>query len=402
MTERLYYDDAYTTHFSSHVIERLSVGGRPAVILDRTYFYPTSGGQPADQGEINGVAVVDVFLREEDGAIVHLLASNVQADQVDCQIDWVRRFDHMQHHTGQHILSQAFVQTAHARTIGFHLSADSVTIDLDKPSLPPEVVEQAEDLANQIVYQNRPVRARFLAAGEEHQIEIRKLPEHLPERLRVVEVEGFDATACGGTHVSHTGEIGLIKVLKAERRGEETRIEFRCGWRALHDYRAKNALANQLAADLTVGYWEVGEAVARLKAELKAARQALNAAQERLLDEEASRLLQTASRHGEVVIVRAAFAGRETGELRALASRLIQSPGVLALVGTSGDKAHLILARSADLPYDMAAALKQALAVLGSDRGGGRPDFAQGGGVSASLDQVASALAHAEQTLLQS
>ena len=402
MTERLYYEDAYTTRFSARVVERLSVGGQPAIILDRTYFYPASGGQPADQGEVNGVAVLDVFLREEDGAVLHVLASDVQADQVDCQINWSRRFDHMQHHTGQHILSQAFVQVAHARTIGFHLSADSVTIDLDKPSLPLEVVEQAEELANQIVYQNRPVRARFLAAGEENPIEIRKLPEHLPERLRVVEVEGFDVTACGGTHVSHTGEIGLIKVLKAERHGEETRVEFRCGWRALGDYRAKNALANQLAAELTVGYWELDEAVARLKAELKATRQALNAAQERLLEEEACRLLQTASRYGEMVIVRAAFAGREIGELRALASRLIRSPSVLALVGTSGDKAHLILARSADLSYDMAATLKQALMVLGSDRGGGRPDFAQGGGVAASPDQVESALAYAEQTLLQS
>jgi alanyl-tRNA synthetase len=402
MTKRLYYDDAYTTRFSAQIIERLRVGDQPAVILDQTYFYPASGGQPADQGRMNGVAVMDVFLREGDGAVVHLLAGDMEGDRVDCQIDWARRFDHMQHHSGQHILSQAFVQVAQARTIGFHLSADSVTIDLDKPSLPPAVVEQVEELANQIVYENRPVRARFLAAGEETQIEIRKLPDHLPERLRIVEVEGFDATACGGTHVSRTGEIGLIKVLKAERRGEETRIEFRCGWRALRDYRAKNALANQLAADLTVGYWEVGEAVTRLRADLKATRQALNAAQERLLDEEASRLLQTADRRGEIVVVRAAFDGREAGELRALASRLIQPPGVLALVGTSGSKAHLIMARSADLPYDMAAVLKQALMMLGSARGGGRADFAQGGGVSASLEQVESALVYAEQTLFQS
>jgi alanyl-tRNA synthetase len=402
MTERLYYEDAYTSRFSAQVIERLRVGGQPAVILDRTYFYPASGGQPADRGVMDDVAVVDVFQREEDGAILHLLAGDVSGDQVNCQVDWARRFDHMQHHTGQHILSQAFVQAANARTVGFHLSDESVTIDLDRPSLPPEVVERAEELANQIVYENRPVRARFLAAGEEAQIEMRKLPDRVPERLRVVEVEGFDTTACGGTHVSHTGEIGLIKVLKLERQGQETRVEFRCGWRALRDYRVKNALANQLAADLTVGYWEVGEAVARLKADLKSAQRALKAAQERLLDEEASRLLQTASRRGGAVVVRAAFDGRETDELRALASRLIQSPGVLVLVGTSGSKAHLIMARSPDLPYDMAVALRQALSTLGSERGGGRPDFAQGGGIAASLDQIESVLAYAEQVIFQS
>lgn len=402
-TQRPYYDDAYTTEFSARVVERLTAEGQPVVALDQTYFYPTGGGQPCDTGTIGGVGVLDVYPREGDGAVLHALAGEVGADEVACRVDWARRFDHMQHHTGQHILSQAFIQVADAHTVGFHLSADSVTIDLDVAEVTPETLEQTEDLANRVIFENRPVTARLLEPGEETQVRMRKMPDTLSTgRLRIIEVEDFDTTACGGTHVARTGEIGLVKVLKLERRGETTRVEFRCGDRAVRDYRAKNAIANQLAAELTVGYWELGEAVERLRDELKDTRRALNAARTQLMDGEVTELLATAAERDGLRLVKRAYEDRDAGELRELVSRLVAEPDVIALLGAAGQKAQLIVAHSEGIPHDVRDALKRGLEVLGSDRGGGRPEFAQGGGVAADLGQVQAALDEAERVLFGS
>ncbi len=401
MIERLYYDDAYLTEFSARIVQRLTVGGRPAVVLDRTAFYPTGGGQPHDTGVIGGAAVLDVFTREEDAAVVHVLAEEVGEDVVTCRLDWARRFDHMQHHTGQHILTRAFEQVAAAHTVGFHLSDESVTIDLDAPAIPPTLAEQAEDLANRIVWEDRPVVVRLVPRDEAAGVRVRLMPDHLlTPGLRVVDIAGFDQTACGGTHVARTGEIGIIKVLRLEKRGAETRVEFCCGGRALRDYREKHLILSQLAADLTCSHREVGEALARLRADVKAAQRALKAATAQLITYQAEHLLAQAVVAGKARIIKAAFEGREVGEVRALASRLIEAPGVVALLGIAGEKAQVILARSADLPYDLNTVLQQALAMLGEARGGGRPDFVQGGGVPASLEQVTAALDTAERVLL--
>lgn len=403
MTERLYYDDSYTTHFPARVVERLTVGDHPAVVLDRTYFYPEGGGQPADRGTIAGVEVLDVLTREGDYAVLHVLSSPVGEEEVSCEVDWNRRFDHMQQHTGQHILTQAFVQTAGANTIGFHLSSDRVTIDLDKGGLKPETIDAVEDLVNRVIYENRPVAVETINPDDIDGVRMRKMPDALvTDGLRVIEVSGFDRTACGGTHVAHTGEIGLIKIVKLEKYKDGTRVEFCCGWRALHDLRLKNEMVNRLAADFSVGFLELDEAVTRLKAELKETRRALKAATDSLMQYEAGDLLASA-RLGEngVQVIRRAFDGRDPGELRSIASRLVESPGVLVLLGTSGEKSQLVLARSADLTQDMAVILKQALAALGDARGGGRPDFAQGGGVRADLAAVEAALETAEKAALR-
>ncbi|MEP0764357.1 MAG: alanyl-tRNA editing protein, partial [Chloroflexota bacterium] len=213
ITERLYYTDSYSTAFEANVISTTIVNEAPAAILDRTCFYPTSGGQPHDTGTLNGAAVLEVIVRESAGAVLHILDRALSVGRVSGQVDWARRFDHMQHHTGQHILSQAFERLARAETVGFHMSADSITIDLDQPDLAPATVDAAEDLANQIVTEDRPVRAWFPTDDEVAALALRKVPD-VEGRFRVVAVEGFDVTACGGTHVAHTGEIGLIKVLR--------------------------------------------------------------------------------------------------------------------------------------------------------------------------------------------
>jgi alanyl-tRNA synthetase len=401
MTERCYYDDAYTIEFEAQVVERLTFDDRPAVVLGRTYFYPTGGGQPCDLGTISDAKVVEVVTRPEDDAVIHILSAPVDADMVSCHIDWERRFDHMQQHTGQHILSQAVLHVADADTIGFHLGAEESTIDLDVTSLLPAAMDSVEDLSNQIIYEDRPIHIRFLPPEELDPMALRRAPDVSPtEGLRVVEIEGFDRVTCGGTHAARTGAVGIIKIIRLDKRGQNIRVVFRAGWRALRDYRLKNMTVNQLAAEFTVGTWELDQAVARLQEENKAVRSELRAAQSELMGYEAARLAQEAPEQAGVRVIRAAFPERDVKDLRTLAATLVGDPGVVVLFGSAGEKAQLIFARSEDVPVDMSDVLTQALSILGSDRGGGRPDFAQGGGVSADADLMESALSQAEKLVI--
>jgi alanyl-tRNA synthetase len=340
-----------------------------------------------------------VFTREGDTAVVHVLANPVSAEQVNCHIDWSRRFDHMQQHTGQHILSRAFVVVADTNTVGFHLGTDTLTIDLNRAVLDDNITAQVEDLANQMIYEDHPISVRLVNPEDAEGIRMRKLPEHLhTDGLRVIDIDGFDVTACGGTHVARTGEIGIIKILRLEKRGDKTRVEFRCGGRALTDYRAKNALIYQLTSALTCGMDEVPQAVQRLQDNLKAIQSALKSATQQLLDYESARLLAEAAEFNGGKLVKVAFADRDAGEIRLLASKLAQTPGVIALLGATDERANLVFARSSDLSTDMNALLKQALALIEGGRGGGQPTLAQGSG-SASAEQLNAALDEAERLL---
>ncbi len=402
MTERLYYTDSTLITFTARVVETLSDGGRPALVLDRTAFYPTSGGQPFDTGRLDGRAVVEVWVREADGAVVHILDGEKAADcpagsTVEGVIDWARRFDHMQQHTGQHILTRAFIETAEAPTASFHLGEDAATIDVDRANLTPALVEAAETLANRVVTDNVPVRVWFPADEELAGLDLRKQPE-VDGRLRVVAIGDFDATACGGTHVTASGAVGPIKVTRTEHYKGLTRIEFRCGGRALADYRQKHAIISRLAAELSTGLWELPDSLARLQADNKQLRADLRAARQSLLVLEAGELwAATPAQDGLRVVVRAfAAAARDPAELRPLASRLAEQPRTVALLGTAGDKTQIVMARSADLPdLDMVPLLRGATGALaggGTGPGGGRPEFAQGGGGPAALPALETAL----------
>lgn len=391
MTDRLYYSDSYTTRFEATVVEETTHEGKPALVLNQTYFYPTSGGQPNDTGTINGLLIVEVVVRDEDAALLHIIDApppSLSGQTVTCEVDWVRRFDHMQQHTGQHILTQAFIQTAKAKTVSFHLSPESVTIDLDVNGLADEQVEAAEKLANEIIQADKSVTATIRQADDQDGVRMRKMPKHIvTDGLRVVEIEGFDVTACGGTHVAHTGEIGLIKIIKLEKRGDKTRLEFRCGGRAITDYGAKHRVISTLATEMNCRFPEVPDNVAKLRADLKAAQTSLKELRELLVEYEAVKLLAEARQTNGYALITASFVGRDAGELKSLASRLAESSSVVILMGTSGDKAQLIFARSADLAFNMGTMLKEAVGKLGG-RGGGQPAFAQGGGVTATIDQI--------------
>jgi alanyl-tRNA synthetase len=392
MTERLYYTDATCARFSARVVEQTTWEGHAAVVLDRTAFYPTSGGQPADRGTLDGVNVLDVVAREGDGAIVHVLSEGLSGFEkpdgstVEGVIDWQRRFDHMQQHTGQHILSAAFEQMLEADTVGFHMGAEVSTIDLNVSRLEPAAVTPVEELANQIVWEDRPVHTRFVSADELATLSLRH-PPTVEEAVRIVEVTApstgsglsFDVNPCGGTHVARTGEIGLIKIVRLDYRGDETRVEFLCGGRALHDYRAKNAMTNQLATMLTVGHWELDQAVERLQAEAKQLRQEMRRARKQLLTVEVNELAETAIVREPHCVVWKVWEppGKPPGELRALAQELAQHPSMVALLVSVGERTDLCFARAEDADPDVAALLREACTQLGG-KGGGRPNLAQG------------------------
>ncbi len=428
MTERLYYTDSYRTHFSSPVIERLTWQGKPAVVLQHTAFYPNSGGQPADTGTLDGVRVLDVIEREEDGAIIHVLSEplldgprsqEVEADiapgaaddaistahrvsgsmpPASGTIDWPRRFDHMQQHTGQHILSAAFEKVLDLDTVGFHLGTEESTVDIEVAPLDPEAVIPVEELANQIVWEDRPVNTYFANSDDLDTLSLRR-PPAVEGPVRIIEVSEFDTNPCGGTHVARTGEIGLIKITGLESRGDVTRVEFLCGNRALRDYRAKNGVIRELARNLTVGYWELDQAVARLQAEAKQTRRELRQARERLRNVEAHELVEAAEVYGSCRVVSKVWAGRKPGDIRALAQELSHFPGVIALLVSVDERTHLCFTRAEEVELDVSAWLLEACAQMGG-KGGGRPNIAQGSAPAADIAQVEQVITNLTQNIV--
>jgi len=377
-TQRLYHEDAYQREFGARVVDRLEVHGAPAVVLDRTAFYPTAGGQPHDTGTINGVTVLDV--REDGQRLVHVVERAIESDSVRGRIDWSRRFDHMQQHTGQHVLSQACKIELGARTVGFHLGAELSTIDLDKDEPTDRDLASAEALANRVVTENRPVTSRVVSADQAALARIRGKAEGLTS-VRLVEIDDFDLSGCGGTHVRTTAEIGTIKVLSGERhRGGSTRVTFLCGGRAFDDYRRKHRLLRDLVSTLTTGEEELVAVVQGLETAQAQLRSRERQLRQALLDREATALLADARTAGNSQVVTAVYESEfwDADSVRALATRIAAEPRAVALLGWEGGKSQLTFVRGSGAEGNMGALMKAACAALGG-RGGGRPDWAQGG-----------------------
>jgi len=379
-TERLYFTDPYLTHFSARVVARDLRGQRPAIALDQTAFYPEGGGQPADTGTLGGTAVLDVQV--EDGVIWHMLDQALDAEIVQGAINWPRRFDHMQQHHGQHLLSAAFERLYGLRTVSFHMGAAASTIDLAATELAPAQASTAEDLTNQVIWEDRPILARFVSAEDLAQLPLRK-PPSVAGPVRVVSVPDFDHSACGGTHPRATGGVGLLHLRRWERRGDLTHVVFACGGRALRDLRWKNAALGRLAAALSVGPEEVETAVLRVRENEERARKRLDEAGEQLIGYEAQDLISRAEIVGIVRVVRHAYTGRSLEEVRGLA-KAIAAGGCVALLGLRAEKTQLIFARAEGLELDCGRLLRETLARFGG-RGGGQPTLAQGGLPDAAL-----------------
>ena len=386
MVERLYYGDPYLRTFEANVVGRREIEGRSGVVLDTTAFYPTSGGQPHDTGTLDGVRVIDVRVADDD-QIVHVLGGALAQSAVRGEIDWERRLDHMQQHTGQHILSQAFLQTLEAETVGFHLGERISTIDLNRAPLGEEQVAASERLANDVVMDGRPVIARFVNRDELATMPLRKVPA-VEGAIRIVQISQFDWSPCGGTHVGNSGQVGAIKVVRVERQKKKTRIHFLCGWRALDDYAHKEGIVHDLAAAFTTSEEEVVASVKRLEAENKGLRKTLTATQMQLLAYEVEEWAAQAEPVGEAGVVRLAFVARDLALLKEAARRLTERPGVVALLATGQPRAQFVFARSEDVSTDMGSLMRAACQAVGG-RGGGRPQFAQGGAPEgSSVDQA--------------
>jgi len=394
VTQRLYYKDAYRIEFDANVLRSMpGHKGTTGIILDRTCFYPTSGGQPCDTGTLDSQPVFDVL--EQDGEIVHWIAGKLQSTSVHGRINWPRRFDHMQQHTGQHILSQAFLRVLKAQTVSFRIGEESSTIDLNRATLEASEAEAVQDLANEIVFADRVVVAKFVTPEELSALELRKSPA-VEKDIRIVQIEGFDGSPCGGTHCSRTGQIGPIAIRKYERRSQETRVEFLCGWRALRDHRWKTRVINELALAFSVKDMELSEAVFRLMQEATENRRELHRLRDELLHLEAAKLLGKATPWKDTRVVLRAFDEREPQQVRKLASFAVECEKAIALLGISGTRARLIFACSKDSPVDVAILLKETCLHFGGN-GGGQPRLAQGGGFPG--DKVGEALEWAYQTL---
>lgn len=388
MSDRIYYTDPLCMEFDALVSEATSMGGRPAVALDATAFYPTSGGQPNDTGTLGEARVVDV-VESDAGEVWHVLDREVEVGlRVRGAIDRARRLDHMQQHTGQHILSAALDRLHHARTVGFHLGADVSTVDL-AIELSPEAIATAESEANRIVWEDRPVAIRFVDEAEAAKLPLRKEPGR-GGTLRVIDVDGYDLSACGGTHVTRTGAIGLIAVLSAERLRGGTRLEFVCGVRALRSLRTfRDAVAGCIRF-VSVAPEELPAAIERLQVESKDARRSLKDAEERLAGFEAAALAAAAEDVDGARLVVQAVDGRDQNGLKSMALAICAAPGFRVALFSTTAPYVAVLARSKEGSGDCASALKALMAAFGG-RGGGKPGLAQCGGLTGDLGQILAA-----------
>jgi alanyl-tRNA synthetase len=379
VTARLYYNDSHLLAFQAQVVEVLEKDGRVAVVLDRSAFYPTGGGQPNDTGSIDGVAVVDV-VEDDAGRVFHLLGAGLSVPvgaTVACSVDAERRRDHLQQHTGQHILSQAFVHLFGAATRAFRIGHQTSEIDVDLAEPDQAKFDAAEDLANDVVFDDRAVRAHCVDAAAAASLPLRKESTREGE-LRVIEIDGFDWSPCGGTHAHRTGEVGLIALRSVERAKGMTRVEFVCGARALADYRRSNRAAVETASLFSTGRDEGPQAVSRVLDENRRLRKRVKELAEVAAEVEARRLYEDAS--GDPRVVVRTFEGRDADELRQLARQVVQQgPAVALLASDDQGTARLVFARSGGLAFDCGALMREACAAIGG-RGGGKPDLAQGGG----------------------
>ena len=384
MTERLYYEDPYLREFDAALVDTVSHEGRTALVLDRSAFYPTSGGQPFDVGMFGDVRVLEV-VETEDGRVLHVVDRAPSTTGLHGVIDWTRRFDHMQQHTGQHVLSAAFARLFDVRTESFHMGADYSTIDLAREVSAGEIAK-AEDEANRIVWEDRPVAIRFAPAEEAAALGLRKESKR-GGTLRLIDVEGFDLSACGGTHVGRTGAIGVIAVSATERFRGGSRVTFLCGGRALAGFRLlRDAVAGSVRA-LSVLPAELPASIERLQAESKDLRKQVKDLQIKTAAHDADALADAAELIGDTRLVVAALPGWDAGGLKTIASRIVERPGhVVVLVGTPAPAA-VVVARSNGVAADAAAVLR-ALVERHGGKGGGRPELAQGGGLTAPAEAV--------------
>jgi alanyl-tRNA synthetase len=381
MTDRLYYHDSFLYDFDARVVEALERDGKSAIVLDRTAFYPTSGGQVHDFGMLIGdgqqIAITEV-VDEEGGRILHFASAPLAVgSHVHGSVDAARRRDHVQQHSGQHVLSAAFIRLFSMPTVSFHMSEESCTIDLETAGLSATQAQKAELLANEVIAEDRPVSIRFVPLEEARQLGLRKLPPKQTGDLRLIDITDFDLTACGGTHVRATGQIGSILLRKIEKVKQGVRVEFVCGLRAVNTARRDYTTLTEAAALYSSHLDDVPEQIRKSQAETKAAGKGQHKLLEELAELYAERLLAQATVSPQVITE--FFPDRDAGFIKLLAQKLTAGKSsVIALLASGSGQPTLVFAQSPGQKSNMGQLMKDAMAQLGG-RGGGSADMAQGG-----------------------
>jgi alanyl-tRNA synthetase len=387
MTRRLYYEDPDLLRFTSRLLRQdpLEQAGRKhwAVVLEATAFYPEGGGQPADRGTLEGAEVEDV--QDRGGEVLHVLSRPLSAEagaEISGEVDPGRRADFRRQHTGQHVVSAALQAAAGARTVSANLGEEFTSVEVDLSSLNAEALGAAEELANRIVNGNHPVRLHWVSAEEAARFPLRKPPPAGLERLRIVEIAGVDASACGGLHVSSTGEVGLIRYAGQEKIRGRVRLQWKIGGRAWSELRAREGVLAELARELTCGVEELPKSVRSLKASLKAQDQALARAEDRLAGLLAERLRSEAEETapGGPRLVCRLLENASPGLLPALFHALVGAPRTVVCLGVpTGDSLSWLLGCSEDLDLPLGDRLPALLALI-DGKGGGRGRRWQGTG----------------------
>ncbi len=388
MSDRLYYTDSFLYSFDAKVEDVRQVNGRTAAVLDRTAFYPTSGGQTFDTGVLKTALGQEVQVEEvaeaEDGTVLHYVSAPLERGvAVHGMIDSSRRRDHMQQHSGQHVLSAAFLRLFNAPTVSFHMGDESCTIDLDSRGFSRAQIERSEMLANDVVTEDRPVEIRFATPDEAQALGVRKIPTPGYGKLRLIDIRDFDLTACGGTHVRCTGQIGAILLRKMENVKQGVRVEFVCGNRAISTARRDYSALTDAAGAFSTHIWELPQQVRKSLEDAKASARMHQRLLEELAELHAAWLLAaTGIEGGRKKIVRV-FPDRDLPFVRLLAQKIAaQGEPAVALLASTAGPATLVFAQSPGLPSDMGRGMRKAMEALGG-RGGGSREFAQGGAPSA-------------------
>jgi alanyl-tRNA synthetase len=397
-TDRGYAENAYETEFEARVIDIKTIQDHQGVVLDRTFFYPTGGGQPHDTGVLQGVRVIDVV--EQDGVVIHVMDGKIPAGEVTGKVDWERRFDYMQQHTGQHVLSEAFLHVLDAETTGFHLSEEVTTIDLATSALTWDAIRQVEEEANRVVFQNLRVRVHEATKETLSRFRLRK-PPLVEGSIRIVEVDHYDWSACCGTHVGATGEIGLIKIVRFEKFRDGSRVTFLCGNRTLRAMQQKTEILDTASRRLNSGETELIEGIDRLLDQQKR----LKKLEKQLLVYEAAERFARAPKVGELSFDHEIFRDRDVKSVQALCRQVTANPKTVCLFGIEADRATVVLGQSEEGPLDLVS-LTSTLSELLNGKGGGNRRQIQVSGTETSrlapamerlIEQILHELEHGER-----
>lgn len=385
MTDKLFLKDSYIKEFEANVVRCIPYNNYYAVVLDKTAFYPEGGGQPSDRGYIDEYEVIDVI--EKDDQILHLVNNEISTKKVICRIDWNRRYDFMQQHSGQHILSSCFLRLFDGNTDSFHLGTNTVSIEIDIKEFNQDDCNRVEAMANEIIYNNLPISSSIVDENELRKLPLRKQPS-VKDNIRIVQIGDLDYSPCGGTHVMNTGEVGIIKILKWEKLKSSYRFQFLCGKRALMDYGDKNLILQSLCAKLSVRDFELENAVERLIEENKNLNKLYSNTNKELLKYEAANLYNDSEMVNGIRIVKSIYYNRKFDDVKNMASEITAYEKTIALLGVKNDdNAQIIFSRSNDIDTDMNMLLKSVLPII-QGKGGGSPKTALGGGASEDLEKL--------------